>query len=64
LKTLEFRTVESGHPSDKKAFDIELHTDGLRRIQLFKNKITNKGLLAILDGCPDLESLYMCQGFW
>uniref|UniRef100_A0A0D9X589 F-box domain-containing protein n=1 Tax=Leersia perrieri TaxID=77586 RepID=A0A0D9X589_9ORYZ len=29
----------------------------LRSLQLFGNNITNKGLSAILDNCPDLESL-------
>jgi len=66
LKTLEFRIVEQGNPSEdeEEAFDIELNLSGLRRLQLFRNEITNQGLLAILDGCPHLESLYMRQGFW
>ncbi|KEH36693.1 F-box/LRR protein [Medicago truncatula] len=66
LKTLEFRIIERGNPSDddEEAFDIELNMHGFRRLQLFRDEITNKGLLAILDGCPHLEYLYMRQGFW
>lgn len=30
---------------------------GLRHLQLIGNKMTNDGLVALLDGCPHLESL-------
>ncbi|KAK7332155.1 hypothetical protein VNO80_28903 [Phaseolus coccineus] len=36
---------------------------GLRHLQLFGNKLTNDGLLAILDCCPHLESLDLRQCF-
>ncbi|RHN68136.1 putative leucine-rich repeat domain, L domain-containing protein [Medicago truncatula] len=29
----------------------------LRHLELWGNKLTNDGLIAILDGCPYLESL-------
>ncbi|KAG2688855.1 hypothetical protein I3843_09G113300 [Carya illinoinensis] len=42
---------------DEEALAIAENMPKLRQLQLFKNKLTNVGLLAILDGCPHLESL-------
>jgi len=39
------------------AFAIAETMSGLRRLQIIGSKMTDDGLLAILDGCPDLESL-------
>ncbi|KAI4310568.1 hypothetical protein MLD38_035537 [Melastoma candidum] len=43
--------------ADGGAFAIAKFMPGLRRLSLFGNGLTNKGLGAILDGCPQLESL-------
>ncbi|WJX38227.1 hypothetical protein P8452_25913 [Trifolium repens] len=42
---------------DDQAFGIAQTMPGLRDLKIVKNKLTNAGLLAILDGCPLLESL-------
>lgn len=42
---------------DDEALAIAATMPGLRHLQLFGNKMTNKGLQAILDGCPHLQSL-------
>ncbi|CAK9164410.1 unnamed protein product [Ilex paraguariensis] len=42
---------------DKDALAIAENMPELRHLQLFGNKMTNDGLQAILDGCPQLESL-------
>ncbi|KAJ4824236.1 hypothetical protein Tsubulata_018056 [Turnera subulata] len=42
---------------DDEAFAIAKSMPSLRRLQLFGNKLTNDGLLAILDSCHRLESL-------
>ncbi|KAJ3693597.1 hypothetical protein LUZ60_009077 [Juncus effusus] len=39
------------------AFGIAKTMHQLRHLQLIGNKFTNKGLTAILEGCPHLESL-------
>ncbi|KAI4312402.1 hypothetical protein MLD38_037212 [Melastoma candidum] len=43
--------------ADGGAFAIAKYMPGLRRLSLFGNGLTNKGLGAILNGCPQLESL-------
>ncbi|XP_022748737.1 putative F-box/LRR-repeat protein 22 [Durio zibethinus] len=55
------RRFHSG--SDEEALAIAQTMPGLCHLQLFGNKLTNDGLLAILDGCPHLESLDMHQCF-
>ncbi|XP_057463088.1 putative F-box/LRR-repeat protein 23 isoform X1 [Actinidia eriantha] len=47
--------------SDEEALAIAETMPGLRRLQLIGNKMTNKGLQAILNGCPYLESLDLRQ---
>lgn len=42
---------------DKAALAIAKHMNQLNHLQLFGNNLTNRGLQAILDGCPHLESL-------
>ncbi|KAJ1410350.1 Leucine-rich repeat domain superfamily [Sesbania bispinosa] len=42
---------------DDEAFVIAKTMSQLRHLQLWGNMLTNNGLLAILDGCPHLESL-------
>ncbi|TQD88692.1 hypothetical protein C1H46_025766 [Malus baccata] len=53
--------------SDEECDDDALAIAGtmhdLRHLQLFGNKLTNDGLLAILDHCPQLESLDLRQCF-
>ncbi|XWS55366.1 hypothetical protein CRYUN_Cryun10bG0168300 [Craigia yunnanensis] len=49
--------------SDDEALAIALTMPELRHLQLFGNKLTNDGLLAILNGCPHLESLDLRQCF-
>ncbi|KAI4312965.1 hypothetical protein MLD38_037749 [Melastoma candidum] len=43
--------------ADGGAFAIAKYMPGLPRLSLFGNGLTNKGLGAILGGCPQLESL-------
>ena len=42
---------------DEEVLAIAENMPELRHLQLFGNTLTNDGLLAILDGCPHLESL-------
>ncbi|KAK7247353.1 hypothetical protein RIF29_42234 [Crotalaria pallida] len=48
---------------DGDAFAIVQTMPELRHLQLFGNKLTDEGLLAILDGCPHLESLDLRRCF-
>ncbi|PNY10395.1 F-box protein skip19-like [Trifolium pratense] len=66
LKTFKFNIEGFRHPHmeyDDEAFAIAKTMPGLRHLQLFGNKMSNAGLLAILDGCPLLESLDIRQCF-
>ncbi|KAK5837626.1 F-box SKIP19 -like protein [Gossypium arboreum] len=49
--------------SDDEALAIAQTMPELRHLQLFGNKLTNDGLLAILNGCPHLEYLDLWQCF-
>ncbi|EYU33037.1 hypothetical protein MIMGU_mgv1a021949mg [Erythranthe guttata] len=42
---------------DLEALAIAENMHGLRHLELYGNKMTNVGLKAILEGCPNLESL-------
>ncbi|XVF81983.1 hypothetical protein PTKIN_Ptkin16aG0006400 [Pterospermum kingtungense] len=60
LKTFKYNQEGSRFPSyrsDEEALAIAENMHGLRHLQLIGNKLTNRGLQAILDGCPYLESL-------
>lgn len=65
LKILKFnRTYKGincmsykGFKCDKEALAIAKTMPKLQHLQLWGNKLTNEGLVAILDGCPLLESL-------
>ncbi|XVF62201.1 hypothetical protein PTKIN_Ptkin08bG0198200 [Pterospermum kingtungense] len=60
LKTFKYNQLGFGLPSyqsDDEALAIAENMHGLRHLQLIGNWLTNQGLQAILDGCPDLESL-------
>ncbi|KAL9321011.1 hypothetical protein ACSQ67_012850 [Phaseolus vulgaris] len=66
LKSLKFNMQCYGRSyveCDEEAFAIAKTMPGLRHLQLFGNNLTNDGLLAILDGCPHLESLDLRQCF-
>lgn len=66
LKTFKFNIQAYKYPrveDDDDAFAIAQTMPGLRHLQLFGNKMTNDGLLAILDGCLHLESLDIRQCF-
>ncbi|CAL5196112.1 unnamed protein product [Lathyrus oleraceus] len=65
LKTLKFnRTYKGincssykGFKCNKEALAIATTMPRLQHLDLWGNKLTNEGLMAILDGCPDLKSL-------
>lgn len=48
---------------DEDALAVAENMPGLRHLQLFGNKMTSNGLLAIIEKCPHLESLDMRQCF-
>ena len=60
LKVLKFirkcKTIRGVDYNDE-AFAIAKNMTNLRHLQLLGNDLANAGLLAILDGCPHLESL-------
>ncbi|XP_058752317.1 putative F-box/LRR-repeat protein 9 [Vicia villosa] len=64
LKTLKFNraykglkcTSYKGFKCNKEAFAIA-KMSGLKHLELWGNNLTSDGLVAILDGCPNLESL-------
>lgn len=49
--------------SDKQAIAIAETMPKLRHLQIFGDGLTDRGLQAILNGCPDLESLDLRQCF-
>ncbi|XP_052111195.1 putative F-box/LRR-repeat protein 23 [Arachis duranensis] len=66
LRTLKFNIEGYKSPHiecNEDAFAIAETMPALRHLQLFGNKLTNDGLLSILDGCPNLESLDLRQCF-
>ncbi|XP_073003900.1 putative F-box/LRR-repeat protein 23 [Typha latifolia] len=48
---------------NEEAIGIANNMHELRHLQLFGNRLTNDGLMAILDNCPHLESLDIRQCF-
>ncbi|KAF7842921.1 F-box protein SKIP19-like [Senna tora] len=66
LKSLKFNKVAFRYPhieSDEEAFAIAETMPELRHLQLFGNKLTNSGLIAILNSCTHLESLDLRRCF-
>ncbi|KFK32208.1 hypothetical protein AALP_AA6G211300 [Arabis alpina] len=66
LKTFKLNCVGYRCPSnesDDGALAIAKSMPRLRHLQLFGNRLTNTGLNAILDNCPDLEHLDLRQCF-
>lgn len=60
LKSFKLNNQICRHPYieyDEEAIAIAENMPGLHHLQLFGNKMTNEGLEAILNGCPNLESL-------
>ncbi|XP_057433536.1 putative F-box/LRR-repeat protein 23 [Lotus japonicus] len=58
LKVLKFNTdEENGFEDDYEELAIAKNLPQLRHLQLMGNRLANHGLLAILDGCPNLKSL-------
>ncbi|KAL4387115.1 hypothetical protein GQ457_09G026520 [Hibiscus cannabinus] len=61
---LNLKQCKSFHyVSDDEALAIAQTMPELRRLELLGNGLTNKGLQAILDGCPHLEYLDLRQCF-
>lgn len=65
LKSFTFDKYGSIAPMecDDEALAIAESMHGLCHLALFGNKLTNKGVQAILDGCPQLESLDLRRCF-
>lgn len=60
LKSFKLNNQICRHPYieyDEEAIAIAQNMPELHHLQLFGNKMTNEGLEAILNGCPQLESL-------
>lgn len=57
-KSLKFiPSLEQEDKNDNVAFATAKTMLGLRQLMILNNELSNDGLLAILDGCPLLESL-------
>nr|GLL46014.1 putative F-box/LRR-repeat protein 23 isoform X3 [Ipomoea trifida] len=54
IKMSEYRNVPS---DDEEAFAIAKNMHGLKHLEVVGNLLTDKGVEAILDGCPSLQSL-------
>lgn len=66
LKSFKLNNLGYRYPQiecDEEALAIADNMPGLRHLQLFGNKLTNAGLLAILGNCHHLESLDLRQCF-
>ncbi|XVF81982.1 hypothetical protein PTKIN_Ptkin16aG0006300 [Pterospermum kingtungense] len=66
LRTFKYNqegTRDPSYQSDEEALAIAENMHGLHHLQLIGNKLTNRGLQAILDGCPYLESLDLRKCF-
>ncbi|CAN1844144.1 F-box protein SKIP19 [Linum perenne] len=66
LRSLKLNQTGFRHPlveDDSEANAIAENMSGLHHLQIFGNKLTNHGLLAILDRCRHLESLDLRQCF-
>jgi len=64
LKSLKFNNRGQMYRAcDEETLVIAENLPELRRLNLFRNKLTNDDLHAILDGCPHLESLDLRQCF-
>ncbi|XP_057449298.1 putative F-box/LRR-repeat protein 9 [Lotus japonicus] len=57
LKTLKYNTVRDIFAYDEVAYSIAKTMPELCHLEISRIKISNKGLVAILDGCPQLEYL-------
>jgi len=58
LKSLKFiPSFEQEDKDDNVVFAIAKTMPGLCQLMILNNELTNDGLVAILDGCPLLESL-------
>ncbi|XP_038883506.1 F-box protein SKIP19-like [Benincasa hispida] len=63
LKLIEEQYWREDMVTNKEALAIAETMPKLRHLQIIGNGLTNMGLQAILDGCPDLESLDLRQCF-
>ncbi|XVF45979.1 hypothetical protein PTKIN_Ptkin02bG0251300 [Pterospermum kingtungense] len=57
LETFKYSRSDDFLADDDEALAIAQNMHGLRQLQLVGNMLTNRGLKAILDGCPYLETL-------
>ncbi|CAL5203200.1 unnamed protein product [Lathyrus oleraceus] len=58
LKSLKLESFSAENEAcDRQAFGIAEKMPGLCHLEILKNNLSNEGLIAILDGCPLLESL-------
>ncbi|KAI4371818.1 hypothetical protein MLD38_010122 [Melastoma candidum] len=64
LKSFKLNNIGARLPLleyNDEALAIAKNMPGLRHLMLFGNRMSNVGLMAILDGCPHLESLDLRQ---